>query len=354
MKDNEFFTITEEQGNFRLKKPGGGSFFSIGLNHIDFSPLCYPDNVHLWREKYLCDRLKWIREAVVPDLRQWGFNTIGWVQEVVVRGEDIHRHSSNWTEMEYRESGMPYCHMLPFSEIHQWEVETKHPDVFSKGFEEWCDYVARSQCVNLADDPNLIGYFFSDCPNWVHPTINPKLKGPWFDPVLLKSAAGRKAFCSGVERYYRGVTQAVRRYDEKHLILGDRFDGKKPIPDEVLKIASKYTDALSFQYFARRDSLSRDFKRWHEITGLPLLLADYYPPKEEASSAPAIGKVYGETLEKMFELGFVLGVHLCGAYLENKVRKRGLRDRNGRVSREMVTGLEAKNLELGSRQPEKK
>ena len=54
---------------------------------------------------------------------------------------------------------MPYCHMLPFTEAHQWQVEVRQPDVTSPDFEEWCDYVARDACARFRDDPKLIGYF---------------------------------------------------------------------------------------------------------------------------------------------------------------------------------------------------
>ena len=91
------------------------------------------------------------------------------------------RHSWNFTFEHYQWLGMPYCHPLPFTETHQWEVETCYPDVFTQDFEEWCDYVARKECARMADDPKLIGYFYVDFPTWVHcPENNPK--GPWFAP----------------------------------------------------------------------------------------------------------------------------------------------------------------------------
>jgi hypothetical protein len=44
----------------------------------------------------------------------------------------------------------------------------RHPSFFSRDFEDWCDYVARSQCARLADAQKLISYFYTDCPCWVH------------------------------------------------------------------------------------------------------------------------------------------------------------------------------------------
>lgn len=35
-----------------LVTPQGQLFFSIGLNHIDPASLRYPENIHIWEEKY--------------------------------------------------------------------------------------------------------------------------------------------------------------------------------------------------------------------------------------------------------------------------------------------------------------
>ena len=89
-------------------------------------------------------------------------------QEVVTRGLRNHRHSRAFTYEEYQWLGLPYCHMLPFADFHQWEAETIYPDFASPEFAQWCDYVAREYCARMKDDPKLIGYFYVDCPTWIH------------------------------------------------------------------------------------------------------------------------------------------------------------------------------------------
>ena len=98
-----------------------------------------------------------------PDLHAWGFNSVGWTQEVVTRGLTNHRHSRAFTFEEYQWLGLPYCHLLPFADFHQWDVEVRNPDFSSPEFAEWCDYVARACCARMKDDPKLIGYFYIDC-----------------------------------------------------------------------------------------------------------------------------------------------------------------------------------------------
>nr|MBC8218848.1 agarase [Planctomycetota bacterium] len=220
-----FFTIDKRNGRWWLVTPEGERFFSIGMNHIDSATLRYEENEHIWRDKYDNSMKKWLTQ-VRSDLRNWGFNTVGWVQEVVTREVLNHRHSRNFTFEEYQWLDMPYCHMLPFVDFHQWEVETRNPDFYSKGFEQWCDYVARAHCGRLADDPKLIGYFYCDCPTWVHIRKDNTWKGPLFDPARLKSQAGRKELTQLAGRYYKVTHDAIRRYDKNHLIFGDRYEAK--------------------------------------------------------------------------------------------------------------------------------
>ena len=224
---SEYFTVKESDDRWWIMSPDGKPFWSIGMTHIDSATLRYPENGSLWKDRYDRSEERWIKERVTPDLTSWGFNTIGWAQEVIIRTQTIHRHSRAWTHEAYQWADMPYCHLLPFTEAHQWEGETRLPDVFSEDFEQWCDTVAREHCAQMAEDPNLIGYFYCDCPTWVHTRPN-NPTGPWFDPTRLESAEGRDELARMTERYYKVTHDAVRRYDPNHLLLGDRYEGKGP------------------------------------------------------------------------------------------------------------------------------
>ncbi|MHC4399600.1 MAG: agarase [Planctomycetota bacterium] len=341
-----WFTVGKRNGRWWLITPEGEPFFSIGLNHIDPATLRYPENVHIWREQYGGSMKRWLEEAVGPDLRSWGFNTVGWVQEVVTRTPTNHRHSRNFTQAEYQQLDVPYCHMLPFTDFHQWEVETRNPDLWSPDFETWCDYVARAECAQRADDPNLIGYFYVDCPTWVHVRPDNRWKGPLFDPERLTTEAGRKELFELASRYYRVTHDAVRRYDRNHLILGDRYEARQPLPEEVLRAAVPYVDVASFQYFSTPERICPDFERWHEMTGLPVLLADASVPGAKASVASSqYAHNYATMIRALRELPCCVGWHLCGAYLENDARRRGLRNRQNEVDETLVGAIGQANRE---------
>jgi len=342
-KPEGFFTLDQWKGHWWLITPEGQPFFSLGLNHIDPASMRYPENIHIWRNKYGGSITKWLKESVAPNLKRWGFNTVGWVQEVTVRHW---RHSRSFTYEEYKALNMPYCHMLPFTESHQWEQHTRHYDFYSSEWEEWCDYVARSHCAEMSEDPNLIGYFYSDCPTWVHTLSVNKWRGPIFDPDRLKTEEGRKELSKLAHKYYKTTYDAIRRYDKHHLILGDRYEANAPLPMEVIEAALPYVDVLSFQDF--RDPVTH-LDEWYKKTGKPVLLADAAKVKWNTKPGEFTrndGRWYAETLTQLFKNPGCIGFHLCGAYQRNKARRYGLLDEYERPDQENVELIKAANEKI--------
>jgi hypothetical protein len=339
-----FYSVQQRAGRWWLLTPEAKLQFSLGLNHIDPATLRYPENAHIWRDKYGNSMRRWLRESVRPNLLRWGFNCVGWAQEVVTRGLTNHRHSRPWTRDEYDWLDLPYCHLLPFAEFHQWEAETRHPDLFSPDFAAWCDHVAREHCVPLADDRKLIGYFYVDCPTWVHTRQWNTWKGPLFDPERLGSAAGRAELSRLATQYYRTTFEAIRRYDRNHLILGDRYEAAAALPPEVVHAASPYVDVLSFQHFSSPQAIRDNLVKWHAETGKPVLVAD------SARSLPGPGgglrndpAHYSGALAALRTVPSAVGFHLCGAYLTNRVRRRGLLDEREAPDREFTDTVAREN-----------
>ena len=333
------FTLGRAGRRWWLLAPDGRPFFSRGLNHIDPASLRYPENIHIWESRYGGDTGRWIRESVAPNLQRWGFNTVGWVQEVTVR---MWRHSRSFTNDEYRALGMPYCHLLPFTESHQWEQHTRHFDFHGAEWEEWVDYVARSHCAELSRDRNLIGYFYSDCPTWVHSRSANQWRGPMFDPALLGSQAGRRELSRLARRYYQTTHDAIRRYDPHHLILGDRYEANAPLAAEIVAAALPFVDVLSFQDFLEPVA---HLEHWHQRTGKPVLLADAAGQGEVGPDGFVTndGQWYATVLAELLRNPGCVGFHLCGAYQRNKARRRGLLDELEQEDRANVAAIMAAN-----------
>lgn len=342
--EGKFFTLAQRKGRWWFVTPEGRPFFSIALNHIDPAPLRYKANGDLWERKYGNSMERWLKESVALDLREWGFNSVGWTQEDVTRGLTNHRHSRAFTFEEYQWLGLPYCHQLPFADFHQWEVETRHPDFHSAEFAEWCDYVARDQCARMAGDPKLIGYFYIDCPTWIHTRPHNEWKGPLFDPEKLKTEAGRRELTALATKWYQVTHDAIRRYDKHHLILGDRYEASLPIAEEVVRAALPYVDVLSFQHFKQPDEVSANLRKWHDLTGKPVLLADQCVSIRQPDGVQLHdGAGYTATLAALRDLPGCLGYHLCGAYLRNTARNRALRAADETPDTAALTAITAAN-----------
>lgn len=346
--EGSFFTVTKVKGRSFLTDPEGNAFFSIGINHIDSAPLRYVENGTLWHDKYENSMEQWLSGNVRANLLKWGFNTMGWNQEVVTRNPVNHRHSRSFIPEEYNWLGMPYCHMLHFADFHQWEVETRYTDFFSTGFEDWCDYVARDEAARLVNDRNLIGYFYIDCPTWIHTTPDMAWKGPIFDPERLKSEAGKKELFDMATQYYKVCYNAIKRYDKNHLILGDRYEAARPLAEEVIKAAVPYVDVLSFQHFAPPAKIVENLNYWHKLTGMPTLVADCSHQTKDPITGYAYHTLdgYPEILKLLKDTSSCVGYHLCGAYLENRCRMRGLLKENEKPNQDIIDMMTTVNIDM--------
>ncbi len=350
---------SEATGFFRVEKigsrwwfitPDGHAFISMGVNHMTSTALKYPDNVHIWKEKYGASQERWIREGVVKDLHSWGFNTIGWTQEIA--SPDM-SHTPSWSRQEYECAEMPHCHLIPFASIAMYDPNPVFPDVDAAHFEEWCDYLAREYCVDMADDPYLIGYFYSDMPAW----IKTRRGQTWDEKTDLSTPDGQAALGEIAEKYYKIIRDSIRRYDKNHLILGDRYDGDGGIPDIVLEKAAPTIDVLSVQYYTRFEYMEADLDRWCGMLGKPILLADsaFLAPTELLKVGPQAkvyvpnqaerGKAYQDFAARAYAKPYIIGWHWC-AYIENRTRKSGLKNYRDEPYTECVTRMREFNEKL--------
>ena len=239
---------------------------------------------------------------------------------------------------------MPYCHLLPFMESHQWEKHTVHYDFFSADWEERVDYIARAHCAELRDDPNLIGYFYSDCPTWTHDRAENKWRGPIFDPEKLESEAGRDELKALAKQYYKTTHDAIRRHDKNHLILGDRYEANAHIAMPLIEAALPYIDVLSFQDF--KDP-ALHLEEWYQKAGKPVLLADGAKITQgEGIYKRTDGSWYAEQIEALYDNPGCVGFHLCGAYQRNKARARGLLDEHEHPDTENVEIIQHTNEKI--------
>mgnify|MGYP005635540351 CR=1 FL=1 len=343
-----FFRVENVNDRWWFITPQGHGFLSLGVNHIDSSALKYPDNIDVWKQNYSSEQ-DFLQRCVRADLTEWGFNTIGWTQEMGVRFLD---HSIPWPHSSYVDANLPYCHLIRFTSMEMWNKDFSIPDVYGTDFEDWCDFQARQVCPDMAEDPNLIGYFYSDIPAW-----NSSRHGrPWMDRFEIETESGRSKFRETAGRYYQVIHDAIRRYDKNHLLLGDRYNGNPGIPDEILMAAKDSVDVISIQHFNTLDQFVENSRHYYKITGKPIINADvgfHIRPfgKEEphgVKTQAERGQAYAKWAGACFDEPHFIGWHWC-AYIANKVRMAGLKDGNNKPYTEAVDLIREFNRTLYNR-----
>ncbi len=340
-----FFRIKPDSQGYKLFDSRGNVFYSLGLNHFDQAALLRENPDDVWFTRYSNSKEKWLKEGVRKDMLDWGFNTVGWTADAVVGTHDVRYHSDEFEFEDYQAIGLPYCHRLPFAEIHHYDSEHRWPDFFSEGFEDWCDYVARLQCVRFRDDPKLIGYFYADCPAWIHTRGEAAWKGPIMDPKDAATPSGEKELHRIATQYYRVTHEAIRRYDPNHLILGDRYDAWRPWTPVVFKAAAPYIDVYSIQCFGEPERVRDRLLEMGTHFNKPMLLADTGAQHFCECSGTYEHDVghYKKLLKVLDQLPTNIGMHFCGSYIKNGVRAYGLKNRNDEVISPLASELHSLN-----------
>jgi len=305
-KATGFFHLERLNGVWWLIDPAGYAFLSKGVNHVsfdgDYSPgLGYSPYNRAASRKY--GGVNAWAEASVKRLRVFGFNTIG-----------------AWSSRETFDKGMPYTIILDIASQagSEW-LSGRVTDYFSELFEKAADEIARRECLPRAGDPYLLGYFTDNelrwGPDWRSPnhlfddylSLPPEAPGKqalvkylegkyenvsalnekWntsfnsFDDILriyeLPSSgpvdSDRMGFLEAVaRRYFQVCHDAIRKYDQNHLILGCRFAFRPA--DEVLRACVGHVDVVSINNYSMEPPVE-DLRRVNEITGLPVILTEF-------------------------------------------------------------------------------
>ena len=281
-----------------------------------------------WRRPYeehnaasYASRKEWEDETIAR-LKSWGFNMLG------ANCDDSLRHK-----------GLSHTIFLNMSEgfctgdDDRWisryanVPNTALPNVFHPDFAAHCDTVAREMCAANRGDADLLGYYIDNELVWQGSRGEPLDTG-LFDTVRGKRErhSARLALLTflrkeGVadfvaydalpperrkhlktsfteffaERYFSVTTEAIRRYDPSHLILGCRFAGMDGAPPEVWKMAGRFCDVITFNCYPWADldrnvvldakggvPVAKRFAAIHELTGRPLLISEWSFPALDA------------------------------------------------------------------------
>lgn len=345
------FHLEKINGRHCLVTPDGHGFLSLGVNHI--SAIAHKSDVDLFTEKYNRDWTR-ISDAARDNLRRWEYNTAGYGSPQPLR------RTMPCMADSFLEKNSNY---LPDSKFF-------YPDVFDPQVQQEAKNKLRYMCGQEKGNPNLIGYYWTDTPQWnlkrsrkkrgtdwvsairslpagapgkkryvefltdrhkdrlpegyhlqagsADELLNETFQNvDWDDPLV---AADDKAFLRIIAReHYRVIGEETRRLHPGALIFGERYL-KGDHPDEVLEEALSYIDVLAIQPGGDKFD-SEFFDRLHEKTGMPILICDHqcsfatadYPKTmwKQLESEDAVGKAYAQYLRDAIEKPYIIGYHRC-------------------------------------------
>ena len=273
--------------------------------------------------------MQWLQRSVRPNLDRWQFNTVGFDADVVGFESGRPQFSDGLTFAQLQAIGLPYGFAIPF-DLDRAERERGQPfDYRSDAFASHCDRVAKTYCLPMASDPNLLGYWYADRPRWDAPRFaDSRVRG--------EQAAA----------YYQTIREAIRRHDLHHLLLGDRYDAGRSLSATVVRAALPHVDVLCVNCVGEGDDVHRQLARMAEVFDRPILVSDHaidrkphdgeWPPRQNRFHDAA---GYARTLRTLTAIPQVVGYHLCGGYIRNAILRRGLMDENERQDRLAIDGI---------------
>ena len=343
-RENKFDELPAPNGEFASAFIDGGTAFSF-----------YAAN---WTRKF---GQPWNDDTfaaqTIERVRQLGFNSSG--------------AFSAWPASD-RKLSFPHVGFLPFDGMEQIPESRGVFDPFAPDAAAKLDANFRRELAPLNDDPLVIGHFLGNEQGFDNiPKVVPGLDGKsgakrhlvallcakygdiaawnaaWqpaapaqsFDElndarlfVVTPSAANDvNAFYGDLlENYYRLIAESYRRYCPHHLLLGNRWLPGTANDEPVVRIAGKYLDVVSVNYYTY--ALETDFlKRIHRLSGgRPVLLSEWhYGATDQGLSGGARqvkdqrerGLAYRNYVEGAASLGFVVG-HEWFSYLDQATAGR--------------------------------
>lgn len=150
-----------------------------------------------------------------------------------------------------------------------------HILVFDPQFVVYCDNLANTNVTPYLNERDLLGYFTDNEINFNQDQLQNLVKDlpagdPSRDSALVFAASKglteldcinytskvtesiKQEFAALLaERYFKTVSEAIRRYDPNHLILGSRFNGRPRSIQAVVNASHKYMDVTSVNFYDR-------------------------------------------------------------------------------------------------------
>jgi hypothetical protein len=140
-----------------------------------------------------------------------------------------------------------------------------------------------------------------------------------------------------LEAYFGTIARAYRKHCPNHLLLGSRWLSSSASNDQLVRIAGKYLDVVSINYYSSR--IEKEFlDRIHRLSGgRPILLSEWHFGTTEQGLSGGVKEVrdqrergasYRNYVEQAAALGYVVG-HQWFSFLDQALTGRWFQKYNG-------------------------
>lgn len=213
--------------------------------------------------------------------------------------------------LQTAEGRLPYTRILNMMNLYgkkkggtfQQPGHTGYPNdcvfVFDEEFPRFCDSLA-GQLEVVAKDSFLIGYFSDNelpfpsdalirCLQLPDTDAGNRAATRWLTERKYPMDGGAPADAVQAEfleymanEYFRITTEAIRRHDPNHMILGPRFYGASLKCRAVFVPAGRHIDAISVNYYNRWTPDAAEMEAWVTWSGKPFLVTEWYVKGEDS------------------------------------------------------------------------
>jgi hypothetical protein len=300
-KATGFFHTAKVDGRWWLVDPEGCLFLQRGVNSVGMPRT--EAATAAWKQEFGTDT-RWAEQTTTL-LRNHGFNGFGaWTDTSRLRAvNEPMAYTRIWNFMSGygKKRGGTY----------QKPGHTRYPGdcifVFDPEFEEFCDGFAQQLAADK-NDPWLLGHFSdNELPLPADalqkflalPENNAGHQAAW---KWLRARRGAKARVKDIKpedstafleflvgRYFRIVSQAIKKHDPNHLYLGARFHGSALRMPEIFRAAGPHVDVVSVNYYQAWTPDAGRLAMWSRESGKPVIITEWYAKGVDSGMANTSG-----------------------------------------------------------------
>lgn len=293
-----------------------------------------------------------------------GFNGAGsWSDVEAIRGSSLQNtkplaYTINWDFMSNYGATRGGTHQVSGHKAYINDVIY----TFDPGFEQFCNERARL-LSKYKDDPSVFGYFSDNEIPLARKNLDGYLKLPqtepgylaakkWIDEQGIKADQitdqNRQAFLGyAADRYFKIVSEAIKKYDPNHMYLGCRFYGAQRYYPELIKATAKYLDIVSINYYNNWTPQKDYMRDWEIWSGKPFIVTEWYVKGEDSGLGNTSGAGWVVKTQhdrglfyQNFALGLIESKNCVGwhwfKYMDNDPTKAGAEPSNTDANKGIV------------------